>query len=289
MKHSVGVILIVAGLFFVAQIIGLVITNAYIDRGASAVQGVLVWKSLPGLAGVPFERPEIDPFLLPVFILGAIGLGSLFVLLLMRIQCVLLWKLWFCSAITMCLYIAFFTVLDAPYAFSVALIVALLKLFRPSLIIHNVTEMFIYGGLAAIFVPLMNLLTVSILLILIAVYDAYAVWKSKHMIALAKFQMKAHMFTGLLVPYKLPPLHKKGVLKKKIRTALLGGGDIAFPLLFAGVVLKTNGLLPSFIIAGAATIALFLLMMFGKQDKFYPAMPFIAAGCFIGYGLTLLL
>ena len=40
---------------------------------------------------------------------------------------------------------------------------------------HNVTELFIYGGLAAIFVPLFNLFSVIILLLLIFAITAHDV------------------------------------------------------------------------------------------------------------------
>ena len=78
-----------------------------------------------------------------------------------------------------------------------------MKIFKPNFWIQNLTELFIYGGLAAIFVPFFNIWSVSILLILIALYDAYAVWKSKHMITLAKSQMEAKVFSGLLIPYSI--------------------------------------------------------------------------------------
>ena len=155
------------------------------------------------------------------------------------------------------------------------------------------SEVFLYGGLAAIFVPMLNLFSAFTLLILISLYDAYAVWKSEHMIALAKFQMKSKLFAGLLIPYKLPSLKKVSpnvkIDHKKIKTALLGGGDIAFPLLFAATVMKSVGFWQSLIISVSSSIALFLLIYFGKKDKFYPAMPFISAGCFVGYGIILLI
>ena len=75
-------------------------------------------------------------------------------------------------------------------------------------------------------------------------YDAYSVWKSKHMIKMAKFQAKSKVFAGLLVPYKKnreeSKLPKKGKVSfKGVKTAILGGGDVAFPLLFIGAVMKS--------------------------------------------------
>jgi len=175
-------------------------------------------------------------------------------------------------------------------ALLLASVLAVWKIFRPNFIIQTTTEMFMYGGLAAIFVPLFSIWSVSILMVLIALYDAYAVWKSKHMITLAKSQTKAKVFAGLLIPYNASGKKlKKSSKKVKVKTAMLGGGDIGFPLIFAGVVLKEFGLWQSFIIPIFAAIGLAVLLYIGKPKKFYPAMPFIGVGCFIGLGVVYLL
>ncbi|GAG21233.1 unnamed protein product, partial [marine sediment metagenome] len=118
--------------------------------------------------------------------------------------------------------------------------------------------------------------SISILLVIIAIYDAIAVWKTKHMIKLAKFQSKLKVFAGLLIPYG------------KRRAAILGGGDIGFPLLFAAVALRTLGA-RALVIPVVVGVSLLLLLIYGDKNKFYPAMPYLGAGCFIGYGLSLLL
>ena len=130
-----------------------------------------------------------------------------------------------------------------------------------------------------------------VLLILISGYDAYAVWKSKHMIEMAKFQTKSGVFAGLLVPYELPKRLKKSEKKKivHVRTAVLGGGDIGFPLLFSGVVLKSYGFWNAFVISPFVTAALLLLLVYGKKDRFYPAMPFLSAGAIVGFLVMLLI
>ena len=154
---------------------------------------------------------------------------------------------------------------------SIALILALLKIFSKNIFSNNVTELFVYGGIAGLFVPILGLFSVFVLLILISIYDMIAVWKTKHMVKLAKFQSESNIFAGLYIPYK------------KNREAILGGGDIGFPLLFAGVVLKEFDFTKALIVVAVTTIALFLLFMYAKKNKFYPAMPFLSAGCFVGY------
>lgn len=290
MKHNWTITILLVGLFLLAQIIGLAIINSYIDVAKTAETGKVMWKSLPSIAGYVIERPDVSPSVSVIYIAIALIIGTIIILLLMRWQKVLVWKLWFWIAVVLCLHIALSAFMPQKYALLTAIVFGSLKIFRPRVLVHNLTELFIYGGLSVIFVPLLTPLTAIVLLILISLYDMYAVWRSEHMTRLAQFQAQSKVFAGLLLPY----LPQKIVLKapaklKKIRTAILGGGDIGFPLIFAGVVMKTVGVQQAVLVALTASIALFALLWFGQKNKFYPAMPFLTAGCLVGYGLLFLL
>lgn len=276
--------LILLGMFLLAQFIGIAILYQYIDPAKSAETGKTEFRDLP--IG---ERPPLEEktSFVPIIITILLGTGLLF--LLLKYNLIWVWKAWFLLAAFSALTIAWAAFLPTIIALILALIFSIWKVFRPNVLVHNLTELFIYGGLAAIFVPMFNLFSAVILLLLISGYDAYAVWKSKHMITLAKSQAKAHIFAGLMLPYKLSKMGKpkKGAKVHKIRTAILGGGDIGFALIFAGVVLKELGLWQSLIIPFGALFGLAFLLWKGKENKFYPAMPFISAGCFIALGIVL--
>ena len=274
-------------IFLLAQFIGIAVLYKYIDPAKSAATGKVEFKELP--IG---ERPPVEEktSFLPIIIAILIGTG--FLLLLMKYNLIWIWKVWFLLAAFFALTIAWDAFLPTTMAFVLAFIFAVWKVFRPNVLVHNFTELFIYGGLAAIFVPLFNLFSVIVLLLLISAYDAYAVWKSKHMITLAKSQAKAKIFAGLMLPYKLgkvslgKPKSGMKIKVKKVRTAILGGGDIGFPLIFAGVVLKEMGLWQSLFIPFGALLGLAVLLWNGKENRFYPAMPFISAGCFVALGIV---
>ena len=283
--------LILLATFLLAQFIGIGILYQYIDPAKSAETGKVEFKDLP--IG---ERPPVEEefSFLPIII--AILLGTGFLLLLMKYNLTWIWKAWFLLAAFFALTIAWDAFLPTAVAFVLAFVFAIWKVFRPNVFVHNITELFIYGGLAAIFVPLFNLFSVIVLLLLISVYDAYAVWKSKHMIKMAKSQAKAHVFAGLMLPYKVgkvqmgkPKKNLAGMKLRKVRIAILGGGDIGFPLIFAGVILKEMGLWQSLIIPFGALLGLAVLLFNGKENKFYPAMPFISAGCFVALGAVWLI
>ena len=292
MKHTLKVTLILILVFFAAQIVGLGVTNQYIDHVQTVEAGEVVFKALP----YNITRPEVDQTYSFVWIFIAIIIGTLLVFLLIKYRKPKVWRVWFLLSVVVTMAFSLSAFIHYVIATILSVIFGIWKVYRPNIYIHNFTEIFIYGGLAAIFVPMLNIFAAFALLILISIYDIYAVWKSKHMVTLAKFQTKSKVFAGLMIPYgKLPKVKKTGKPKKtvvkKIRTAVLGGGDIGFPLIFIGVVMKDlmlkvpefQGFLLASIIAVCATVALFILLIKAKKDKFYPAMPFITAGCVVGY------
>jgi len=309
MKHNLEITVFLITLFLASQVTGLFIVDKYIDKKATAETGTVTYKNLP----YSIERPVVEPSTSFIFIFIAILIGTGLLLLLVKFRSVGIWKFWFLLSVLITLSIALYAFIQqfTPQAiaqfiaFGIALPLSIIKIFRPNILVHNLTEILVYGGLAAIFVPIMNVFAVVVLLILISIYDAIAVWQSKHMIKLAKFQAGTNVFAGLFIPYKsASPVSssvKAGVAIKaakskeekgarlKLRNAVLGGGDMGFPLIFAGVVMKDAGFLKALIIPVFAAIALGLLLFFSKKDRFYPAMPFITAGCFIGYGVILLL
>ncbi len=304
MKHNLTITLLLLVFFLLAQFIGLGLLYHYIDQEKSAAEGKTIYFALP--VG---ERPPLEEksSYFPIMVAILIGTGLLFILL--KFGLILVWRIWFLLAVTMSLTMVIGAYLKVEIAFVLSLFLGLWKIFKPNFWIQNLTELFIYGGLAVIFVPVFNLWSISILVVIIAIYDAYAVWKSKHMITLALSQSKAKIFAGLYMPYRLTKAKKSKTISSssklssssssttksikkvpsKIRTAVLGGGDIAFPLFFAGVVMKELGLWQSLVIPFFALAGLGFLLWYGDENKFYPAMPFIGGSCLVGLGVVLLI
>jgi len=224
-------------------------------------------------------------------------------------------RFWFFFVVTVALGITInvlFVKLGLAYASILALVLGLIlayfKVFKRNIIIHNLTELFIYPGIAPIFIALLNLPAAIIMLILISIYDLWAVWKSKIMIKMTKYQInEVGIFSGLLIPYasskikaKLKNLklkyHNKipqRVLKKskiRVNLAILGGGDIVFSLIAAGVFYKTTqNIYSTLIVVLFAALALSYLLIFGYKKKSYPAMPYLTTGILIGMAIARLL
>jgi presenilin-like A22 family membrane protease len=317
MKHNLKVTLMLVGFFVLAQLIGLCLINISI-KGLVVTDGVTsVLHSETSLG----PRPEMSGLGAFAYVVIGVAVGTILVLIIIKLHKLNLWKAWFLLAVFIAISLALGVFLQSYLAFIIALGLALFKIFKPNIIIHNLTEVLMYAGIGVFLAPMLNVFWVSMLLIAISIYDFIAVFKSKHMVKMAEFQTESKVFAGLFIPYTTkkspagvkskiiasaspnPPknFQASGTSSKQFverKNAVLGGGDIAFPLIFTGVVMddlvlhglsKLAALQLSLIITVTSTIALAALFIMAKKDKFYPAMPFISAGCFIGYGIVWLI
>ena len=297
MKHNLKITLLLILMFFIAQLIGLFVINQYspVSKELTSPNGTVINVTSYNLP-YGYDPPKSEPGVNLVSIIVAIGMAILIMLLLMTIKAESFLRAWFFVVVTIAIGITF-TSLSPKISFmpwislAIAIPLAFLKVYKRNLIVHNLTELIIYPGIAAIISPLLNFLGIVVLFVVISIYDIYAVWHSGFMQKMAKYQMeKLRLFSGFFVPYISKEQRKliekmkksrKANKKIKINVALLGGGDIVFPIILAGVVLQKWGLIPALFISLGATIALSLLFYFSEKKKFYPAMPFISSGCFL--------
>ncbi len=326
MKHSLKITLYLIILFFASQTIGLYLLNSSIEEIKATGHGKIEVKYSEPVTGRPDLKGQESFNYIIVMVLA----GTALLFLLIKFRLFKIWKAWFFLAVFSSLNIAFSVFMPHDLAFLAGLILAFLKLYKYNAIIHNLTEIFIYAGITIMISPLFSVYYAGLLLVAISLYDAFAVWKSRHMVTLAEAQAKNRVFAGLLINYEkktkksknlekigskkgfnikrsVKKAHYKsdktyGKAEKKQETqssnAILGGGDIAFPMVFSGSVMtfliekglsKQAAFFNSTIISVFSAIALFVLFIKSKKGKYYPAMPFITIGCFIGYGAIMLI
>jgi presenilin-like A22 family membrane protease len=259
MKYSISTIALIMSLFLIGTIFGLYVNNQYIT------------KELPyGL-----EPPQIEQNNSPWYIMGAVLFATGLILLARRFKFEMLMRVWFYFAFTICVAVTLSVFVDGWIAFIVAGLLVLLKFKEADLFVHNLVELLLYGGLVALFAPIFNIWGAVAVLVLISVYDFISVFITKHMITLAQFQEKLGIFAGLMVV-------------NKHEVAILGGGDIAFTLLFATVVLRNYGWFNALFVIYGAAIAITILMIIGEKKKYYPAMPFVTIGSVLGFLITII-
>jgi len=306
MKHNLKITIILMVMFIITQIIGIFIIGAYQSEEVKLPYGMEPPKT---------ETPSLLTGLTSMIFAFAIAIILFFILT--RINAETLIRLWFFTVVIIALAITFNIIifkLNLPYnsilALALAIPLSYLKIFKRNLIVHNLTEFLIYPGIGVVFVLfLMNflgnsvVLGIIILLLLISLYDIWAVWHSEFMQKMAKYQINnLKFFTGFFVPYagkkqrlKIKEIKEQYANKSdealekqfkkariKISLAILGGGDIIFPIITAGIFYKTLGLASALIISTSATLALLFLFILARKGKFYPAMPFLTIGMYLG-------
>jgi presenilin-like A22 family membrane protease len=302
MKKNLKITAILLMMFLVTQFIGLYVVNHY--SSIKVVDGKQTNVSSPDLP-LGLEPPAITSekdytnFFYSILFAFVLAVSLFFLLRKFNVGFVI--KLWFFIVVVIALTVSissFFP--EFNYKIFLILIFALfltyLKIYKRNIIIHNSTELLIYPGIAAVFVPIINLFWIIVILILISIYDMWAVWHSGIMQKMAKYQINTlNLFPGFFIPYvskrtkeRLMKLSKSKLKNKKVKAnvAILGGGDIVFPIITAGVMLKTLGLIPALFVIFGAALGLTYLFFFAEKKKFYPAMPFITAGIFLAMILS---
>lgn len=303
MKHNTRITLLLLGMFILTQLIALYVTGFYLE-GNQIPYGFEQGRNAS-------EQPN---FLISFFasFLSSFILAILIIFILMRLKSVWFMRIWFFLVVIFAVGISlnvFFTQLNLPYSHLLGLILGTIfsyfKVFKKNILIHNISELLIYPGIAAIFVSILNLPITIILLLGISIYDVWAVWHSKIMQKMVKYQInQMGVLAGFLIPYANKKIKQKikalklkynnkiplKVIKKskiKINLAMLGGGDVAFSAIASGVFLKTTGnIYAALIVTLFTSLALLLLFMYSKKHKSYPAMPYLTTGILIGMAVA---
>jgi len=259
MKYKPSTTLYLLLLFTAVEFVGLYVTQKFETR------------ELP----YTLEPPSLPDGWSIYYVIVGIVVVSVVFYLLTKLKYERFLKLWFSIAIIMSLAVSLSVFIGDIMGLIVGGVLTILRLLTKDQYIHNFTELLIYGGIVSIFMPLFSPVSAFVLLIIISVYDYISVFITKHMVTLAKTQASANLFTGLVVEHR-------------DETAILGGGDVAFSLLFASVLGAAYGVVYAYLTIYAAIIAVAGLTILGQKGKFYPAMPFITVACAISYAMVLI-
>ncbi|RLF29195.1 MAG: hypothetical protein DRN05_02215 [Thermoplasmata archaeon] len=262
------------------------------------------------LISKPFEASNMAAFDNPDDPMNLILI--LFILLFFTILILMITKFWRKQLIQIIIlgavgYTAFYVFLPIfaiilPYLlsvfFSIAVAaVAVSALFRyPEWYVIDVCGVVIGAGAIAIFGISLSIPLIIVLLIVLALYDAFSVYKTGHMIDIADAVMDLKLPVMLVVPkirhYSL--LKEKKSLREKLRDGeerdafFMGLGDVVMPGILSVAVYNSveNGfILAMFTIAGALA-GFILLMIFVVKGKPQAGLPFLCSGSILGYVLS---
>ena len=221
-------------MFIITQLIGLYVINYYspVKVINNVQENVTSPNQLPYGLEPPPVNEQITVWGILLYIIPAFIIAILFFFILTRFKAEFVLKAWFFVVIIIALsvsIISFFpssTLLFILISLAVAIPLAFFKIYRPNFVVHNLTELLIYPGIAAIFVSLLSsssdvnrgIYAVIALLVLISIYDVWAVWHSGIMQKMAKYQInKLKIFGGFFIPYISKQMREKIRRMKKNR------------------------------------------------------------------------
>jgi len=158
---------------------------------------------------------------------------------------------------------------------------------KPSVIIQDACVVLAIAGTGSLLGLSFNPEVVVILLALFSLYDIVAVYKTKHMVKLAKEMIESKAVLGLIIPQdflgfksSLQDLQPGG------KMLILGGGDIVFPLFLCASLVPSEGLSSSLVVAlfSLAGLTLSFYLFLSQEDrKPIPALPPIAFSSIMGF------
>jgi presenilin-like A22 family membrane protease len=175
--------------------------------------------------------------------------------------------------------------------FSLILIIFLVYVWlkKPTVFLNNLLIIFGLAGFGGILGLSFQPLVIVFLLLVFSIYDFIAVYKTKHMVKMAREMLEAKIIFGLIVSQNVSDF--KADLKEVEpggRFLILGGGDVAFPLLLSASLVP-SGIFNPLIVAAFSLIGLFLSFYVFASQKVrqpIPALPPIALFSIIGYLVT---
>jgi len=181
-----------------------------------------------------------------------------------------------------------------PFQWGLLILLSLLILwsFWHSIFIHDLLVLLGIAGagswLGLSFTPQL----VILLLLVFSIYDFIAVYKTKHMVKMARAMIQADSIVGIIVPSRAKDFGKDITkVQPGGKFLIVGGGDIVFPLILCASFVPVS-------MVKALIMVLFSLLGLGfsfwvfttqKIKKPIPALPPITLGAVIGYLVTLLI
>jgi presenilin-like A22 family membrane protease len=191
-------------------------------------------------------------------------------------------------------FIALVFWIPVTIAVVVAIAVGLAWLFVPRVWLHNLAMILAMVSLGAVFGRMISPWTAMILLLVIAVYDFLAV-RFGYMVWLSKKLSESNTLPAFFIPRFMSQwkdrLKEKGVAKlvedkpSERDFSILGGGDIAFPLLLVSSVYFAYGFTDAILVAVFSLVGLigaYWIQAVFIKGKPMPALPPIAVLSLIG-------
>ncbi|HSD57584.1 MAG TPA: presenilin family intramembrane aspartyl protease PSH [Methanotrichaceae archaeon] len=260
-----------------------------------AVQ-LLALALMPAIAGSDarvFEDPEstANPIIYVIFILGF----TLFLLLAIRLKQGWVIGGFILLAVASSIYYMLLAFMSPLQALIPTLAVILLLRYYPEWYIVDAFGILVCAGISALFGVSMTTLPALLLLLVLAVYDAISVYKTRHMVSLAEGAIKMKAPLLFVVPKSRDYSFRKDQMAVSVKAKgdrgayFLGLGDAIIPTI---LVISANLYLSAPAILGVnlpaigamiGTYAGFLVLMRTTRDRPQAGLPFLNSGAILGF------
>jgi presenilin-like A22 family membrane protease len=222
-----------------------------------------------------FENPD-DPAVSGQMFLYIIAMTAV-LLLLIKYKLDIFIKILMAIAALSGLTITFQSFVGRTFAIIPALVLFALNLKIGNLLLRNTTLVLVISGIGAYLGANLGVIPCLIFLILLSVYDVIAVFGTKHMITLAD-EGKGRFPFMFTIPLG------KGEME-------IGTGDFVIPLMFSVSLLADYNIKFALISAFGGLIGALALFFYAlrTEHQALPALPPIAAGLIIGFGIALMI
>lgn len=276
----------VALFFAITQILG-------IYSGIVLITNAAANEDIRALSVAPMASPD-DP-LNALFFIFYILLGAVMVILAARFfRGAMFFQLLEVMVVASASSIVFFAIcLSLGLDFFLALLIggifglalAVVKFFLER--VKNAAAIISSAGVGALFGFSLGFFPTAVFIILLSAYDYIAVFKTKHMIEMARVlstRQLSFAVTAKDVPARKPKEKREIYVERAMREGErldLGTGDLSVPVMISvsAYTLGANGLLYSLAAAIGSTVSLYLMLKFvSKQKVFLPALPPICLG-----------
>ena len=286
MKKNVDIvpILFMGSLFVFVDLLAFVVAGPFEAAGA-----------------VAFENPS-DPFNLLYFLIILLIVTAI-ILLIIRFQKKKALRIIFLGAVTLLIFYVLYPILsifvaNALLALGLSVVGAafllVLLVKKPEWYIIDAVALFTGVGAIAIIGISLDIWIVIVLLIVMAVYDAFSVYKTKHMIDMADSVMDLKLPVMFVIPKKrsYSLLEETKGLKEKLKDKeereayFLGVGDVVFPGILAVAAihnLVNNGFIMASAVLAGTLVGFAALTFFLAKGKPQAGLPLLCSGAVLGY------
>lgn len=274
-ERSTGIVLFIGmGCFIlITQLLALLLATPFDVAGITA-----------------FENPDdpLNPLIFFVFIIAF----TAFILIVLKYGGEKLVYFVMLAAVAITIYYVMLVLF--PFAFVpelVTLALALLLYKYPEWYVLDATGLILGGGAAAIFGISLGILPVLLLLGILMVYDAIAVYKTKHMVALAESVIDLHMPVLFVLPRKWSFSLLRGDAMED--GFYMGLGDAIIPTVLVVAANYMQGFVYYFGLINAPALGALIgtlagyavLSRIAGRGKPHAGLPFLNSGAILGFAI----